>query len=804
MRWSAAGRAGGRPAAVSAARSRPRAALRAAVLPPLLVPLLLAPVLSWGPAAAPAQAAPAVPEAVPAPPGLPGDDDISDPLRPVRIDVSRFEPRTVTPGAVVTVAGTLTNTGTATITDLAVRLQRGEVRRSRAELAVADRDPDPATTITAPFQDVPDALPPGGEVEFSYAVPSADLQMEREGVYPVLVNVNGVVEGDGQKRVGELATFVVHQPVLPTARTAVAWLWPLVERPHRSASGGFKDDDLVESISTGGRLDRAVAVLERLPGTVPPGGSDPVPALPVTLAVDPALVEDLTLMAAGPYAVDGVEGAGRGTEAAARFLERLRAVADVHDVVVLSYGDVDADALVAGGLTDVLTRSLPRAPDEADDADEGDPPGATGGTVAPGTEPAASSSAPGVVGAQLVASTLAVEPRTDLAWAPGGFLRADTMAELGGRGVQQVVLGSAGLSEGRSAVGLSGNTASARTSVETAAGPVDALVADATLSAVVGGAEQAAGGPRLAEQRYLAELAVLTLQAPAGSEQTVLVAPPRDVEAGPEGAGAMMADTGELTWLRAGSLAQLGAAPATAAGEAVDPVDAVRLDTAGLPDVAAAVAARHDLADAVIGDADAALAKFDAAVSRTVSASWRADAQGFREAATGLRGAMDRLRGRVTLLAPAEGTYSLASSDADLVLTVQNDLPFAVEVLLRIETRGSRGLSVGDIGARALAPGERTTLQVPTEVRQSGRFSVTAELTTPGGLLLGERVQMQVKSTAYGTISLLITFGAAALLGLLFLRRLVRFLLRRRRAARAPEVAPDGTPLTGPPTRSPV
>jgi hypothetical protein len=84
---------------------------------------------------------------------------------------------------------------------------------------------------------------------------------------------------------------------------------------------------------------------------------------------------------------------------------------------------------------------------------------------------------------------------------------------------------------------------------------------------------------------------------------------------------------------------------------------------------------------------------------------------------------------------------------------------------------------------------------------------VTAELTTPGGQLLGERVQMQVKSTEYGTISLLITFGAGALLALLFLRRLVRFLLRRRRAAMAPAptaAAPDGASLAGPPTRSPV
>jgi hypothetical protein len=244
-----------------------------------------------------------------------------------------------------------------------------------------------------------------------------------------------------------------------------------------------------------------------------------------------------------------------------------------------------------------------------------------------------------------------------------------------------------------------------------------------------------------------------------------------------------------------------------AAGEAVDPVDAVRLDAAGLADVVAAVDGRRDLAGAVIGDPDEALATFDAATSRTVSAAWWSDPEGFREAAAGLRGAMDRMRGQVTLLSPADGTYSLASNDAPLVLTVQNDLPFAVEVLLRIQTRGSRGLSVGDIGAQSLAPGQRTTLQVPTELRQSGGFAVTAELTTPGGLLLGERVEMQVKSTAYGSISLLITFGAGALLGLLFLRRLVMFLLRRRRAALAPaslESAPEGTTRSGPPTRSPV
>ena len=284
--------------------------------------------------------------------------------------------------------------------------------------------------------------------------------------------------------------------------------------------------------------------------------------------------------------------------------------------------------------------------------------------------------------------------------------------------MDRVVLGSAGLTDGETAVGLSGPRATAHTTVSTASGPVEALVADPTLADIVGTAEQAAGGPRLAEQRYLAELAVLTLQAPAGTEQTVLVAPPRDVAAGPEGAGAMMADTAGLPWLRPSGPDELFAGPTADAGDLAGPGEAAGLDPAGMADVVAAVGVREDMAGAVVGDADAALQAYDAAISRTTSVAWRADTAGFRSAAHALRAALDRLRSRVTLLAPADGTYSLASSDAPLVLTVRNDLPVAVDVLLEVSTRGGRGLSISDIGVQTLAPGQRTTLQVPTEVRR--------------------------------------------------------------------------------------
>ncbi|MGY1916859.1 DUF6049 family protein [Blastococcus sp. SYSU DS0973] len=796
MTRPAAAGAGGRPAAEPPAR--PGAARRAAVLVPLLAALALGgPALLPGAGLAPAVAAP----------GAAAPAGASDADRPVRIDVARFEPRTVTPGSLVTVTGTLTNTGTEPVTDLAVRLQRGTVRTSRPALAEAVSDPDPATTVQPAFAPLPGALGPGDSTEFSYTLDSAELRLEQDGVYPVLLNVNGTVDGDHERRVGELATFLVQQPVLPSSRTTVAWLWPLSERSHRNASGDFVDDELTEEISQGGRLDRVLAVVERLPAGLPDGGTAPAAPLPITLAIDPALVEELALMADGPYAVDGVAGAGAGTEEAQAFLARLRAVVASRPVVALPYGDVDADGLQAAGLPSVVTRSLPGSPEGTAQDPIGPPPVAVDPAAEGGTPPADAQEQPTTgAGAEILAEVLDVAPATDLAWAPDGSYAPETLATLRAGGIDRVVLGSGALTGGGSAVGLDGSDAVARAAVPTGEEPLDVLVADPTLSTVVGAAEATAGGPRIAEQRYLAELAALTLQAPPGSEQTVLVAPPRNLDAGLEGAGAMISDTAGLPWLRAGSVAALDAVPAADAGSLALPVERTGLDGAGMTALGAAVAAREDLAAAIAGDADQALQAYDAGIARAASVLWREDPELFAEAAAGARATLARLRERVTVVAPVDGTYSLASSDAPLVLTVDNPLPFPVQVRLRVDTPGNRGLSVGDIGVQTLPPEQRTTLQVPTELRRSGGFAVTAQVTTPSGSPLGSPVEMQVKSTAYGPISLSITIGAASLLGLLFLRRLVNFVLRRRRGTPAADggTGPASARLSVPPTRSPV
>jgi hypothetical protein len=344
--------------------------------------------------------------------------------------------------------------------------------------------------------------------------------------------------------------------------------------------------------------------------------------------------------------------------------------------------------------------------------------------------------------------------------------------------------------------------------VATTTGSLPALVGDTRLGALADDG-RGAGGPRMAEQRYLAELTLLSLQAGHGTARpTVLVTPPREVDADPAAVVAMMTDTTNLPWLQAGTVQALDAGPADGAGRLIAASGDPSLDPAGMADVAAAVAVRDALSGAAVGDPDAALAPYDAAASRATSLEWRGDRAGFRAAALDLRDTLGRVGDRVTLVAPADGTYSLASNDAPLVLTVRNDLPFAVRVLLRLRAKES-GIQFGDIGRQTLAPGQRTTLQVPTQLHRSGGFGVTASLTTPSGQALGDPVQIHVKSTAYGSIGLFITIGAAALLGLLFLRRFVRFLLNRRRGLGGgddglPGPSAEGAAVPLPPTRSPV
>jgi hypothetical protein len=89
-------------------------------------------------------------------------------------------------------------------------------------------------------------------------------------------------------------------------------------------------------------------------------------------------------------------------------------------------------------------------------------------------------------------------------------------------------------------------------------------------------------------------------------------------------------------------------------------------------------------------------------------------------------------------------------------------------------------------------------VQVSAEVVRSGQFSVEATVHSPAGRALGPPSRLQVRSTAYGTITVWLTGSAGVLLIVLAAHRVVR----RIRGEASPR---DRThPAVGPPPTHPI
>ena len=265
--------------------------------------------------------------------------------------------------------------------------------------------------------------------------------------------------GGGQRarrRAGHLPGRSSRSPRPPARRSA--WLWPLTEPTHRAATGDFADDGLAAAVGAGGRLDRALAVLERLPRTFPPGGRDRT-AVPVTLAIDPALVEELAVMAAGTYAVDGVEGAGRGTGAARPSSSGARGGRRPpgRRPALRRRRRRRADG---AGLSAVVARSLPGTP-------RGNRPARSPTTPDARTPPRVTDRAPPATPARpRGAGILPTRSASSPAPTSPGRRRHRARPSPGhpaGRRHQPVVLSAGGLTDGGTAVGADGRRRAART-----------------------------------------------------------------------------------------------------------------------------------------------------------------------------------------------------------------------------------------------------------------------------------------------------------------------------------------------------
>ena len=693
---------------------------------------------------------------------------------PVLVALSGVTPLAPQPGDTLTVRGTLTDVGDAPVTNLTVSLAVSRTKigsRGAFDDFAATPDGDPPVDASVPASETAALartdLGTGASEGFTLRVPVDDLALpEAWQVYEMSV----VVTGDtvtGNTTVGRLRTFLPWAPLgvpgvgLPTR---LAWVWPLVDRPHRADSGTWLDDGLATSFASGGRLARLVAAGNtaeqqsppppkprtvkgkkgRKQAAVPTRPQPTVQPVPVSWVLDPQLIDDAKTMSAAytVHTADGHQRAGRGSAAAKQWLADLTQAVSRGSVFGLPYGDPDIVAAVRAGL---------------------------------GSEVQIANR----IGDTLIEDNLNRTP-LPYAWPPNGLADQQTLDTIFAAGEKTVVLDSG--PEVPLVDADPTETPGAHAKLTSPYGTFDALLADRTLNEVVdNGAHSASAGP-LAIQRLLSELLMIQAERP-GDQRSLVITPSR--RWAPSAAYAMnvLADTGRVPWIEPVPLPQVLSTPALHTG---------RLHyTAGDRELLlhatylARVRQLKNLADAfaaiVVPPGDQLARGFEDGLLRLLSSAWRADpvtATRTRETfGRTLRQTMQKVR----IASQRNSLVTLTSHSGTVPVTVTNDLDSPVRIVVEIEPDQHLVVKSARV-ARTIGAHRQVPIDIRAAAQTSGVFRLTVRLATPAPLSrhYGQSVPLRVRSTAYGATALLITGGATAVLLLTVIVRLVR----RARAAR--------------------
>lgn len=700
------------------------------------------------------------------------------PEAPLRVSVTDLLPRAPSPGDAFQVFGTLTNTGDQPISGITLRLRVGDRIDSRGALHEADTDRPPTERRTGTRLALPDTLAPGAQVAFDLRTTVAALGLGRLGVYPLDVEARGDV-GDGDERLGLAPTWVPWFAGDPVARTRVAVVWPLVDRPRQAVDGTFTDDVLATSLAPSGRLGGLLAAAQLAaqpdcgrPARRPDGTVTPRPtrceAVPVTYAVDPDLLVAAKDMADG-YRVDGQAGPVAGEAAAKAFLAALKDAAARARVLALPYADPDVTALarLAGAASDV---DLPRAAQ---------------------------------LGESLVRDQLGVDPLQGVAFPPAGSFTKEAADALARTGAREFVLDQSAYGQPDSEPSPIYPTR-ALLPVTDLGEPAEALVTEPYLSDLVSGDLADELGPRLAEQRFLVETAMIAAEAPASS-RTLVITPERRGTVSPVAAGAALRDLGRLPWLCPVTLEAVVAdaehcsdRPATDSPVAVQdrgPLATGRTELAG--SYLRAVGADRDVADQLTGQVlsdqpgdqqrvAAVTTSLRRGLARAESSAWREDPRTARAQAAALH---RHLQDQVEKVTVYGGQVLLTSTAGRLQVSLENRLDVPIRVHVRFED-AARVFEPVETGLIEVSGGNAVPAAVRAETRKSGQYIVNAVVYDRAGRPFPDsasarRTELIVRSTGFGRLALAVTLGGA---GVLFVAAGVRVV--RRALGRTPPASP--------------
>ncbi len=711
------------------------------------------------------------------------------PFVELRIDGISPEIVTTTSNPAVTITGTVANVGDRPVRDVVLRLEHAAAVASSAGLRTNLDGVNDQFRPVDPFVTVADDLRRGQNVGFALSAPvrSADrasLEIERPGIYPLLINVNGTPDYGEPSRLAdarfllpvlgvprnpdESATDPLAAVVAPDTSKPVqlTMLWPLADRPRLApgAPGGSKpvrltDDELATSLAYGGRLDTLLAAVEF--ATDPTVDHDGAVAGSLCLAVDPDLLVTVNAMTGGYVVSDSPETVtthpGTGEAAAAAWLDRLRSLARDVCVAPSPYAQTDLDALHRVGDAGLSTIAVAGGRDVVDQI------------LGVAT----------VRGATLLADGPFTGGVADLLGA-----RGDTVAIVAGDSAAQAT------------------TTSAPPTPDITPRRVSAQVVAAPFDPSVGAALGAAGTDPVTPSYLHASLRVQTGRAsvvarrqnalasmlwrglePETTPRTEILMPPATWAPQPDDTHAML--TTVATMVRSvlaeprpltAVITDAQAADGTAQPQTTGASGRDRFDDDVVAEVAEQARRLWGLTSALTTDVRTGLTGVGytaplredmlRALSQSVPPRSRNELAHRRLTVVGT--AIDDLFTAVTIVNPGD-SYTLATERSPLPLALRNNL--AVPILVRLQVDAPPGMSVTDVGEIELPPGY-LPVRVPIEVNFNQHVAVDVALRTSSGLPLGVPVRLSVHANAYGKVLFALTLSAAAVLVALAGRRL--------------------------------
>jgi hypothetical protein len=693
----------------------------------------------------------------------------------VSVAIDAMNPQWARPGTTVTLSGTVTNGTSQARTGLEVQLYISPaVLQTRSQMDSYLTHGGGATLEAAgdhPFVFAA-GLKPGATAGWRASFRVSDVGITGFGVYPLAAQV---ADTAGTM----LASDRTLLPFWPGPQAAglqrpldIAWIWPLIDRPHHQACsvpGGsaLSDNDLTATLGQDGRLS---ALLEA--GNTHLGAE-------LTWFIDPALLSDVATMT-GRYLVQSkpnCTGAAPepASEAAKAWLSTLRTVASTQQTVITPYANVDMTALVHRGLNADLVGAFEAGSAVAHDV--------LHGTFQP-----------------------------SIAWPAGGTADLSVLTDLAtAEHIGTVVLNSSEMPPKPSLVYHGDN---AVTSIRTGAGTtMNVLLADDTLTQVLRAGDAGSGVlPPSTEfavkQRFLAETAMIAAEEP-NSARSIVVAPPQDWSPTAALAGDLLDETIHAPWLGPAPLGSLTSTQNTERAISRQPppdskASPGELGRGYLSQVSVVGTTLGVYKSLLYRPPTAYVPSLNRALAATESSAWRGSgkAQG-----AAMRNSLSRYltnaEKKVKIIASV-GPVSMGGASGAVPVSIQNGLHQAIQVRLGTSviptpSRTSQ-LTIGGVPDLIIVQAQQAvTVRLHVSSAPQGSTVIQLSLSTPKGTPLPAftGTQLTVQSTRYGRAILFLIGSAIGVLVLTSLYRAVRRWLHDDGHSAVQEAESPGSVVTG-------